>query len=154
MSMGLLNNAMSKLIDVSANVHIFEDNRFDFSDIIDLYFNINNTILHFYCGYDGETLVMDNAISKNCTNMGEYGNIQHINLSNYPIFNAVIGRRISNCHFIKSAHRLCGIIINFDNQHTVIIANLGDDFFVSNELPSLFDGDDYTIELCNILGCK
>lgn len=47
---------MSKLIDVRANVHIFEDNHFDFSDIIDLYFNINNTILHFYCSYDGETM--------------------------------------------------------------------------------------------------
>lgn len=152
-SMSLLTNAMSKLIDVRANVHIFEDNRFDFSDIIDLYFNINNTILHFYCSHDGETLVMDNVFSKKCTNMGEYGNIEHINLTNHPIFNTVIGKKISHCHLIKSTHRLCGIIINFDNQHRVIIANLGDDFFVGNELPSLFNGGDYTIELCHTLRC-
>ncbi|NRN29310.1 hypothetical protein [Photorhabdus heterorhabditis] len=88
------------------------------------------------CSQDGSSLVVCNKPMLE-SDLGEYGKQIIKDISQHPIFNELIGRKLSRFNAIYSEIEQCVIGFNFIfySYGQISLLNLGDEIYIYNDIP-------------------
>ena len=90
----------------------------------------------FYGGSDGASLCFSLNPITEC-DLGEYGKLVTFCVSNETYFSSVVGEKILSASLVHYSmdEAMIGIVLTFSSGSRLSILNLGDEFFVYNDIP-------------------
>lgn len=135
MTAWLLTVLGKKLLSVNALFHVFSSERDGAPQEVGLLFE-SSGIGKLYGGADGASICFSLSPILSC-DLGEYGRQDIFCISGELYFSDVVGRTLVSASLVHSLAEdvVIGVALSFDNGCCLSILNLGDEFFVYDEIP-------------------
>ncbi|ENR2984631.1 hypothetical protein ACOUV0_09110 [Acinetobacter baumannii] len=93
----------------------------------------------------GLKINVDNPVLEE-VDMGEYGFLKVINISNKKEFNEIVGIRLGNIKNIIFEENNVGFELEFFNKRSKVFINLGDELYLFDSLPKALCDEGYIVE--------
>ncbi|MEB6380844.1 hypothetical protein MXM41_18205 [Leclercia adecarboxylata] len=129
-----------KLLGINGLIYILEDPDFDHPQQLQLVFSKTGIADSLKCGKDGSTLELtDHPMQEK--DLGEYGKEIIIDISHINPFVKFIGKTLSKVFLIFSSAEdaYVGLRLNFEDNFSLFIMNIGDEINIFECLPKSFE---------------
>ncbi|MFI7962133.1 hypothetical protein ACFMJB_24560, partial [Acinetobacter baumannii] len=93
----------------------------------------------------GLKINIDNPVLEE-VDMGEYGFLKVINISNKKEFNEIVGIRLGNIKNIIFEENNVGFELEFFNKRSKVFINLGDELYLFDSIPKALCDEGYIVE--------